>query len=1006
MRANQPPNIKSILGAAAIFFAASLAESAVLTHETHSDFAQGSFFGVENLGTQVAIRLTYADLGHSLGDGRDGSVVLTSHRNINTESLGASSDRNGAWADGIAYRVNAPNAGDTSVTRASASVTLSNGINPGDYVLLINLRGSATDHGAVGRYELLKVRSVAADRITFDSTIANTYHSGTPSHNHVIIQRVPQYADVTIGSGVGLTAAPWDALQTMPSGNAGYYSGIVAFMANGTVTVNGDIWTDGAGYRGGWSVGRNSHGIRGEGYADGYGVADRNAFGTAGGGGHCCQDSGGGGGGGHGSAGTKGQDWGPHPGGNGGQTWGTADMLNALNFGGGGGSGGGDEDGACSGAGGRGGGIVYIRAKTLNVGSGHILARGRGGANACSGCCGCGMAGGGGGAGGSIMLIGENLNLSSGRVMAYGLGGGANNGCGGAGGAGGMGRVAVYRLTSLSGTSEPAFHSGTVTYRTNGVYRSAPIEFTRVTAWGQMTWTFSGGGTLRARTRTAATETGLATAAWSSWLPVSGLQIESDVLPWLQYEIEWSASGGGSPVLHLVSIGYNFNRQPNSPANPNPPDGGLTNRANVMLTWTVSDPEGDPLTNYVTISTNANLSNPLVASTNVGAATHYLTAALADGMYYWMVRSADAFGPNMTSAVWRFTVDTTPPIEPRLLAEQRNAAGLIVRLDGVAESNATLEVLSGAGVALAGTLTWTSPTSFTYALEQPLNEGASATLRSTDAAGNVATSSAPRVFAATRATVPSTIDVQMRAFLADGAAISGVRDIEWRLYRVETGGVATLTQRVTAVQFENGLANVSLSHDHLASALKEDAIWLETRIGETVFEPRQRLLSVPYALHAREAHEAQIAVAAMSVEGPTLFVDPASQRVGIGTQNPDRKLKVIGDAGGHTAWYNDSDGALKTDIRPLEYGLDDALRLRGVYFRWLPDGYPDERQLGLIAQEVEAVAPEAVRVGEDGLRSVAPDLLIPILIEAIKERQVRLDAERQRLDRLEAEMSK
>ena len=53
----------------------------------------------------------------------------------------------------------------------------------------------------------------------------------------MVIQRVPNYTDVTFsGSGV-LTASDWEALATTPTGGVGYLTGIVAFRANGTVTV-------------------------------------------------------------------------------------------------------------------------------------------------------------------------------------------------------------------------------------------------------------------------------------------------------------------------------------------------------------------------------------------------------------------------------------------------------------------------------------------------------------------------------------------------------------------------------------------------------------------------------------------------------------------------------------------------------------------------------------------------------------------------------------------------
>ncbi|MEP5611878.1 MAG: tail fiber domain-containing protein, partial [Cyclobacteriaceae bacterium] len=83
-----------------------------------------------------------------------------------------------------------------------------------------------------------------------------------------------------------------------------------------------------------------------------------------------------------------------------------------------------------------------------------------------------------------------------------------------------------------------------------------------------------------------------------------------------------------------------------------------------------------------------------------------------------------------------------------------------------------------------------------------------------------------------------------------------------------------------------------------------------------------------------------------------------------------------------------SDLRLKTNIEPLEYGLEDIERLRAVSYNWKRNEN-GETNLGLIAQEVLEIIPEAVNVGDDekqtmGLRY---SYLIPVLIKAIQEQQ-------------------
>ena len=80
-----------------------------------------------------------------------------------------------------------------------------------------------------------------------------------------------------------------------------------------------------------------------------------------------------------------------------------------------------------------------------------------------------------------------------------------------------------------------------------------------------------------------------------------------------------------------------------------------------------------------------------------------------------------------------------------------------------------------------------------------------------------------------------------------------------------------------------------------------------------------------------------------------------------------------------------SDRRAKKDIADLAYGLNDILKLRPVTFRW-NEGTDETTHLGLIAQEVRAIIPEAIHGEEsEGMLSMTPDAFIPVLIRAIQE---------------------
>ena len=75
--------------------------------------------------------------------------------------------------------------------------------------------------------------------------------------------------------------------------------------------------------------------------------------------------------------------------------------------------------------------------------------------------------------------------------------------------------------------------------------------------------------------------------------------------------------------------------------------------------------------------------------------------------------------------------------------------------------------------------------------------------------------------------------------------------------------------------------------------------------------------------------------------------------------------------------------------------LDRVRRLRGVTWDWKDTG---TRGMGVIAQDVEKVFPDAVTTGEDGYLRVDYHGLVGALVEAVKELADRVE-ELERRDR-------
>jgi len=153
-------------------------------------------------------------------------------------------------------------------------------------------------------------------------------------------------------------------------------------------------------------------------------------------------------------------------------------------------------------------------------------------------------------------------------------------------------------------------------------------------------------------------------------------------------------------------------------------------------------------------------------------------------------------------------------------------------------------------------------------------------------------------------------------------------------------------------------------------------------------------------------------------------------------------LNVIGNNG--TYWLGRSgpdtvsDLRLKRDVQPVPSALDKIRRLSGVAFHWNEQGlehftrdiestfsagpnatevendkvWQAERErrrsqlaatyVGVVAQEVEAVLPEAVTTDSEGFKSVRYDDLIPLLIEAIKEQDQQMARLHKEIERVKS----
>ncbi len=371
-----------------------------------------------------------ADDGLHRGTGRDGALVVTG-----TTLLSATGDAP-SW----------------SVTSIGASTVVldapATGLAAGDEVLVVNLQGTDSAYGSVGRYTFGSVASTSGSTVTLSAPITTVFGAASNadlSGQVIVLQRVPHYTDVSVGASGVLSTAAWDGLE----------GGVLAFRASGTLEVasGGQITVAALGYAGGGTgLADNCDSFQGESLN---GPGDGAAFGTCaayneayglwaanvgGGGAHIC-----GGGGNYGGSATDSDSWtgGSATPARAGGTYGAA-TLGTLHFGsGGGGVWWGAGPPACAGTGpgpgGDGGGLLVVTGGTLRLLGSHGLVADGAATTACA--KGSWEYGAGGGAGGSAWIVADTVSLAAESVHARGGSGEQRNVR--RGGNGGDGRVRI-----------------------------------------------------------------------------------------------------------------------------------------------------------------------------------------------------------------------------------------------------------------------------------------------------------------------------------------------------------------------------------------------------------------------------------------------------------------------------------------------------------------------------------------------------------------------------------
>lgn len=332
--------------------------------------------------------------------------------------------------------------------------------------------GGTLELRRMGHWELARVDAVTASPpvLRLSEPLVHAY---TAPGAQVV--SVPEYTNVLVSAGGSVVARPWD----------GRSGGILAFLATGTVTNQGLISAEGAGFRGGAflnhadlfgctdldSPPEAGGSYKGEGLRVGrFGTASGRGSVAGEGGGGNCHNSGGGGGGNGGRGGVGGRtseaDLTRAEGGLGGASA-KYSLIDKFAFGSGGGAGEGNDD--LGSGGGSGGGAVLVRARTF-TGAGRFSSDGLSASHT------PGDDGAGGGGAGGVLVLRAQDSLGCGSARAAG-GNGGNvtypNWVLGPGGGGGGGGVLLQGVTASCPKGVPGGAAGTINTSDGGTHGAA-----------------------------------------------------------------------------------------------------------------------------------------------------------------------------------------------------------------------------------------------------------------------------------------------------------------------------------------------------------------------------------------------------------------------------------------------------------------------------------------------------------------------------------------------------
>ncbi|MES2629803.1 MAG: tail fiber domain-containing protein [Bacteroidota bacterium] len=137
---------------------------------------------------------------------------------------------------------------------------------------------------------------------------------------------------------------------------------------------------------------------------------------------------------------------------------------------------------------------------------------------------------------------------------------------------------------------------------------------------------------------------------------------------------------------------------------------------------------------------------------------------------------------------------------------------------------------------------------------------------------------------------------------------------------------------------------------------------------------------------------------------PTMFVNDYGLGIGGGFASSGIALNINGNGyASGTIWWS-SDLRFKSNVKPIDNAMEKVLKLNGKTYEFKQGvanrKFSEGTNIGLIAQEVKQILPDAVMTDDEGYLAVNYIALIPVLIEAFKTEHAKVETLERKLNGL------